>query len=136
MTFSRDGRMLAVLVIAASVLGACSFSASRTQSPLGTVSGTLAMEGGVPPGTARMPIPGAVALSAHGHRIMTIRVPASGSFRAQVSAGTYQITATTPKIQHVNPDGTHVAEPCPEVIPPITVETGRTTTVHVTCIVP
>jgi hypothetical protein len=128
--------MLAALLFAASVLGACSSSASRTQGSFGTVSGTLVMEGGVAPGTARTPIPGTVTLSALGDRIVTIHVPANGTFRAQVSAGRYEVTSTTPKVQQVNPDGTHVSKPCPEVIPPITVENGKTTTVNVTCTVP
>ena len=136
MTFRRMGKMLATLLFAAGVLGACSFSASRVQGSFGTVAGTLAMEGGVPPGTARTPIPGTVALSAHGDRIVAIHVPASGAFRAQVSAGTYEVTATTPRVQQVKPDGTHVTEPCPQVDPTITVEHGKTTTINVTCVVP
>jgi hypothetical protein len=136
MTFGGMGRMLAALLVAASVLGACSSDVSRTRSSFGTVSGTLVMEGGVAPGTSRTPIPGTVALSTHGYRIVTIHVPASGTFRAQVSAGRYDVTATTESIQHVNPNGMHVTEPCTEALPPITVEHSQTTIVNVVCIVP
>lgn len=135
MTFSRIGKILAALLLASIVLGACT-SASPTQRTFGTVSGTLVLEGGVEPGTTRTAIPGTLVLSAHGDRIVTIHVPPTGSFRAPVPTGTYMVTASTPKVQRVSPAGTHVTEPCPEMIPSITVEGGKTTTVNVTCIVP
>jgi len=136
MTVRRIGTILAALPFAAGLLGACSSSSSQTPGSVGTVSGTLAMEGGTAPGTTKTPIPGTIALSAHGALIVTIQVPASGAFRTQVPAGTYAVSATTPRVQQVNADGTHATEPCPGANSPITVENGKTTTVYVICIVP
>ena len=136
MTARRIGLKLNAGLIAASGLGACSSGPSQTQGSFGMVSGTLAREGGVAPGTARTPTPGVVDLSVRADHIVRIHVPASGTFRALIPAGRYDVTATTPRIQQVNPDGMPVTEPCPGVNPTVTVTIGKTTTINVTCFVP
>jgi hypothetical protein len=124
---------VASLVLA---LSACSSHPSGTPVGYGRVTGILLMEGGVAPGTARTRIPGIIELSAHGHPIITMHVLARGTFRAQIQVGEYEVTATTPRIQQVNAGGNRVMEPCTTDQPPITVATGRTTGIQVTCIVP
>jgi hypothetical protein len=102
----------------------------------GSVAGTLAVEGGPAPGTARTLITGTIDLSARGKRIATIHVPVSGTFRMQVPVGKYEVTATTPRIQQVNPDGKHAITPCSTAGPPVIVTFGKAKTVNVTCFVP
>lgn len=123
-------------------LSACSTHPSGSPRAEGTVRGTLVMEGGVAPGTAKTLIPGTVELSAHGDRIDTIRVPVNGTFRVQVPVGRYVVTATTPRIHQVlrsgssTGSGTWVAGFCVPVHPPIAVTSGKTIDIHLICAVP
>ena len=124
---------VATLLVLAS---ACSSDPSGTSVRSGTLGGTLVMEGGVAPGTAKTRIPGTIELSAQGDRIITIHVPESGTFRTPVPVGKYEVGATTPNIQQVNPGGKHRTEPCTTDQPPFTVTAGKTTSIQVTGFVP
>ena len=125
-------------------LSACSTHPSATPTAYGKVSGTLVMEGGaliLEPGvashTATKLIPGIIELSIHAARIVTIHVPVNGTFRAQVPVGTYEMAATTPRIQGENTSGKYVTMgSCVPSYPPITVGAGQTMSIQVTCAVP
>jgi hypothetical protein len=116
-------------------LSACTSRPSGTPNAYGSVSGTLVLEGGPAPGTAKTPIPGTIELSAHGHRTVTIKVPVNGVFREQVPAGRYEVAATTPRVQHEDSSGRISGTgSCPHS--PITVTAGETRSIQVTCFVP
>src|SRR5580658_6221453 len=103
-------RIRSVFIAPALVLAvsACFAHPAGAGGVYGAVSGTLVMEGGLAPGTSRALIPGTVELSIHGHRVMTIHVPVTGTFRARVPAGKYEVAAITPRIQHETSGGKYV----------------------------
>jgi len=130
-------RIRSVFVVPALVLAvsACFSHPAGARSVYGTVSGTLVMEGGPAPGTATALIPGTVELSVHGHRVVTIHVPMTGTFRARVPVGKYEVAAITPRIHHVNSSGKVTGSGfCAH--PPITVTAGKRMSIRVTCFVP
>jgi len=98
-------RIRSLFVVPALVLAvsACFSHPAGARSADGTVSGTLALEGGAAPGTARTLIPGTVELSVHGRRVVTIHVPMTGTFRARVPVGKYEAVRGIPVVPRVAP---------------------------------
>jgi hypothetical protein len=131
-------RIRSVLVVPALVLAvsACFAHPAGARSVYGTISGTLGMEGGTAPGRARALIPGTVELSVHGHRVVTIHVPMTGTFRVRVPVGEYEVAAITPRIHEENSSGKFVPPSGFCAHPPITVTAGKRISIRVTCFVP
>jgi len=131
-------RIRSVFVVPALALAvsACFSNSAGARGVYGTVSGTLIMEGGPAPGTAMTVMPGTVQLSVHGHRVVTIHVPPTGTFRVQIPVGTYEVAATTQAIHQENSGGETVkgSGSCPHR--PITVTAGKRTSIRVSCFVP
>jgi len=132
----RTVRTASALAVAAGLLSACSSSLSGAQATDGTVTGAFDVLGGVAPGTARSPTPGTIELSAHGHVVASVPVPRSGSFRAQVPVGTYQVTGISSHLHTETSTGVTASGTCPMVGRSVTVTAGRSTTVEVDCVVP
>jgi len=132
----RQIRYVFVVPALALAVSACFSHPAGARSVYGTVYGTLVMEGGTAPGTATTLIPGTVELSVQGHRVVTIHVPITGTFRARVPVGKYEVAAITPRIRQENSSGKYVTGSGFCAHPPITVTAGKRMSIRVTCFVP
>ena len=95
------------------------------------------MEGGPAPATAITLIPGSIQLSVHGRRFLTIHFPPTGTFRAQVPVGTYEVAGNySPRFHQKYSGGETVKglNSCPQR--PIAVTAGKRTSIRVSCLFP
>lgn len=114
----------ACAVAALLLLSVLAVSGCRQTSNQGTVRGTLMSEGGPPPGRHRMA--GQVTpVDSQGKRKVA-NVPASGSFAIHVVPGTYRVLGSSPQFQVPS-------SACRSVPSSVTVETGATVQVVITC---
>lgn len=107
--------------------------------PTGHVTGRLLMEGGpLGPGgkqPGERPIPGTVTFTAPGHRPVSVRVGASGTFAAWLVPGRYHVAGRSPDIITVTDSGKDLEQTCSQPLS-VTVSAHHTATVAVVCIVP
>ena len=103
----------------------------------GHLAGRLLMEGGaIGPGgqqPGRRPIPGTVTVTAAGRQRAAVRVGPSGDFSLQLPPGRYQVSGRSPFITQAS-NGSELVLPCSQHLS-VTITTGHTATIAVTCIV-
>jgi hypothetical protein len=104
----------------------------------GTVTGRLVMEGGpLGPGGQQPdshPIPGLIAFTRAGHRVLTVRAGRSGLFSARLLAGTYRIAGRSPRLTEVSNGKTRIT-PCSHPAS-VTVTARHATRITLACVVP
>jgi hypothetical protein len=118
-------------LVALVLLAAC--TAMPPTSAAGIVTGRLLLEGGPSSANEPRPIPGTVQFTGH-HRLVTVRVPGSGTFSVTLPAGTYQVAGSSPHDLEVS-NGTTRQFPCSQPLS-VTVTSRHTKTITLTCIVP
>ena len=111
----------------------------------GYLTGRFVIEGGPisPDGQqpGERPIPGTVTLTAAGHRPVTIQVGDSGKFSAWLPPGRYQVSGRSPDIEEASSaqagtGGSQGVElPCSRPLS-VTIASGHTAAITLTCIVP
>lgn len=124
-------------VLAVLLLAGCAASAGQVPGT-GHVTGRLVMEGGpLGPGgqqPGERPIPGTVTFTTAGHQAVSVRVGSAGTFTVQLPPGRYHVSGRSPRITESS-GGTQRQLPCSQSLA-VTVSTGRTAIIAVTCIVP
>jgi hypothetical protein len=125
-------RLPAITVLGAlALLAAC--APAPPQSPAGTVTGRLVLEGGPLGQAGPRPIRGTVQFTGH-HRRAAAQVGSSGNFSIRLPVGTYNVSARSPSVIEVS-DGTHRQVPCSQPLA-VTITPLHITTITLTCIVP
>jgi hypothetical protein len=113
------------------LLAACAGPAS--QSPGGTVTGRLLLEGGTSRFNGLRPISGTVQFTGP-HQLATIRVGNSGTFSVVLPAGIYHVSGRSPHVIEVS-NGTNRQVPCTQPLS-VTVTPAHPTKITLACIVP
>jgi hypothetical protein len=103
----------------------------------GTVSGRLVMEGGpLGPGAKQpgsRPIPGTIQFARAGHPLVTAHAGRKGTFSARLSAGTYRVRASSPRI---TVGSGRIRDSLCSHPASVTVTAGHATRITLTCVVP
>jgi len=130
--------LLAVSLLAGTLLAGCGTAAAQQKPATGHVAGKLVMEGGpLGPGGQQpreRPLPGTVTFTAAGHRAVSVKVGAAGTFSVPLPPGRYQVSGRSPDVIEVD-GGTSRELPCSRPAS-TTVTAGHTVTITVACIVP
>jgi len=134
--------LLSMPLLAFSLLAGCASaggaSAGAQEPATGHVAGKLVMEGGpLGPGGQQpreRPLSGTVTFTAAGHRPISVKVGAAGTFSVPLPPGRYQVSGRSSSVLEV--DGGSTRElPCSQPTT-ATVTAGHTATVTVACVVP